>query len=441
MPKTGSRTGKELGALGIGTHDPVGSDMVVPKELRGKRALSTYRKMEFDASIGSFIYYVQMIMRNKQWTVTPFDASDAARADANFLETNIKGMSSPFSSVISEALKMLIYGFSVFEIVYALDNGSVVWRKFAPRAQVSVNRWIKDSEGGLEAMVQEDTEKYREITIPITKLLLFRPEVSLGNPWGVSLLRNAYESWYYGRNMRKIEAIGVERDLAGIPVGRVPSEILSSKAKPDEINLRNEWERSLKQLRRNEQEFILLPSDRDEKGHYEYDLELLKSAGNRQHDLDKVIYRYDAKVLTTLLADFLILGHNSVGTYGLGQNKSDMLLTSMEGIAKSIADVFNEIAVTRLFMLNGNTSQDLPKLEAPEFVSMDLKTLAGFLRTAGVQVDDLETQNILRGKVGLPEVVELKADKLEPEVVEPEVDPKTEEGSESAKEDADELES
>jgi len=45
-----------------------------------------------------------------------------------------------------------------------------------------------------------------------------------------SILRNAYTSYEYVNNLQSIEAIAVERELAGIPVARIPAEYLSGDA-------------------------------------------------------------------------------------------------------------------------------------------------------------------------------------------------------------------
>ena len=59
-------------------------------------------------------------------------------------------------------------------------------------------------------------------TIPMSKALLFRTKSRKNNPEGRSILRNAYRSWYFKRRIQEIEGIGIERDLAGLPVMHGP---------------------------------------------------------------------------------------------------------------------------------------------------------------------------------------------------------------------------
>lgn len=411
----------EVGSLGVSTGSPVGDNMKTPKELRGAAALRTFEHMQSDSIIGTFMYFMRMTFRAKEWNVEPFDESAEARADADFIQDSLDGMTSKFNSVVSEALSMVVYGFSVFEIVYKLnDDGKIVWRKFAPRAQTSIDGWKIDKEGGLDGVKQKTANGWDTVTIPIEKCLLFRPEVTLANPWGKSLLIPAYIPWYLRQKLNQYQLIGVERDYAGILSARVPSQYLSANATDDDKAFMKQIEKALSQLRRNEREYIALPSDRDANGNLKFEVELMKSGGTRQHDLKSMLQEIKVEILMTFLADFLILGHGNVGTYALGVTKSDLLLSSIEGLAQAVVDVINDFAIPRVMELNGNTSGNYPTLTTPEFSKMDTTSLTNFLRGASIDLTDHETQNHLRRMMGLPELDE--TDVTEP-VAEPDPEP------------------
>ena len=48
-----------------------------------------------------------------------------------------------------------------------------------------------------------------------------------------------------------------------------------------------------------------------------YDLKLLSTGGRRQFDTNAIIARYDARIAMSCLADFILLGHDKVGTLAL----------------------------------------------------------------------------------------------------------------------------
>ena len=90
-------------------------------------------------------------------------------------------------------------------------------------------------------------------------------------PSGRSILRNAYTSYEYLNNLQAIEAIAVERELAGIPVARIPAEYLSGDASSAQSGFVHNLQQILRDVKFNEQGYIILPSDTypDKDGHPE----------------------------------------------------------------------------------------------------------------------------------------------------------------------------
>ena len=66
--------------------------------------------------------------------------------------------------------------------------------------------------------------------IPVEKLVHFRTSSLNDDPSGRSILRNAYTSYHFATHIEMIESIAAERELNGIPVGRVPAEYLAPNA-------------------------------------------------------------------------------------------------------------------------------------------------------------------------------------------------------------------
>ena len=140
------------------------------------------------------------------------------------------------------------------------------------------------------------------------------------------MLRGAYFPYQYLRRIQEYEAIGVERDLAGLPVAWVPNEWLTS-SEPEVTMAVNKMTQMVKDVRRNEREGLVLPMmyEPDLTGAMSHnkalDFELLSSGGSRQFDTDKIITRYNQQVAMSLLGDFVTLGHDGVGSYALGAVK------------------------------------------------------------------------------------------------------------------------
>jgi hypothetical protein len=234
------------------------------------------------------------------------------------------------------------------------------------------------------------------VMIPTNKSLYYRTTTLNNDPSGRSVLRNAFVSYTYLNKIQEFEAIAIERELHGVPVGRMPAEYLSSDATPEQQELRMNFERILRDLKKNEQGFALLPSDlyvdADGKPTNQrlMDLELITANGSRSIDIDPVVRRYQHDIARSVMAEFMMLGSGS-GSYALSKSKTDLFLRSLESYINTIVDVLNKQLVERLWQLNGLPFETMPKLEAGDVAPHDLKEIASFLRNlngANINVAD-----------------------------------------------------
>ena len=389
-------------------------------QLRGRRGLLVYREMaDNDPVIGSILYAIEKVVLRLEWRIDPLDQTPEAEELAKFVDECLEDMSDSFDQTLASILSMLVYGFSFHEIVYKVrggdvenpqrkskhNDGKIGWRKFPIRAQETLNNWMMDTEGGIQGFRQMDPTGGGFREIPIDKGLLFRTTVNKNNPEGRSLLRNCFRPWYYKRRIEEIEAIGIERDLAGLPVAKVPPEYLSSGATAEQQSVLAEITKIVQNIKRNEQEGIIFPKMYDENNNEMFSLELLSSGGSRQFDTDKIIGRYDQRISMSVLSDFILLGHEQVGSFALGSQKMDLWTMSVEAIAKSIAEVFNQYAIPRLLKLNGMNTELCPYLTYGEVSSVDLQALGDYVQKligAGALTPDDKLEAYLREQASLP---------------------------------------
>lgn len=389
--------------------------------LTGRKALEVWRAMkDNDALVGAVLLAIDSLVRQVDWRVEQKEASDE---DVEFLEGCMDDMSSSWGDCISEILSMLPFGFSFHEIVYKkrqgpqkpgsktpsskFSDGKVGWRKLPGRAQETLDHWEFDDEGGVSAFVQRAYPDFEDKPIPMEKGLLFRTTVYKNNPEGRSILRSAYVSWFYKKRIQTIEGTGIERDLAGFPVFWLPAEYLRDDASPAEKAVVNTYIQMGENIRRDKQEFMIMPLAYDDKGNKAFDFSLTASAGTRTFDLNQVIGRYNQEIAMSALADFILLGHERVGSFALSDDKTDMFAVALGTILDIIADVFNRYAVPRLFDLNAMDLTALPEIAHGDIESPDLAKLAAFLTSlsgSGMPLfPDTELENWLREQAGMPE--------------------------------------
>lgn len=339
---------------------------------------------------------------------------------AEFVESCFLDMSHSWEDTLSSIMSFIPYGWSYHEIVYkrrkgpdqkdgskrsTFDDGKIGWRKFALRSQDSKLRWEFDEGDDLNGMWQLAPGNPM-VYLPIEKCLLFRTTTAKGNPEGRSALRNAFRPWYFKKRIEEIEAVGIERDLAGLPVAWVPYEYLTSSATPEQQQVVEQVKMIARNIKRDEQEGVVWPQAFDEGGNKLFDLTLLSTGGQRQFDTDKIIARYDQRIAMVMLADFILLGHEKVGSHSLGASKIDLFTAAIEAWLFHIADVFNKHAIPRLLKLNGIDIKYAPKLTFGSIQPVDLEALGSFLGSvsaAGMPLfPDDELDSYLRTKAGFP---------------------------------------
>lgn len=414
-------------------------------QLKGTRGQKVYREMvENDSIIGSILFSVEMLFRKVRWKCEPaigedddkdYPSDEAVKAAQWLNGVLFEDMEITWDEFISDALTMLHYGWAWFEVIYKprmaipsnlvdsnfplysrgskFDDGKVGIRTLALREQTSLDHWEYDEQAGvLHGLWQMPPFGGALRYIPIEKSILFRPKHAGGNPEGRSALRNAYRSWYMLKHVQEIEMIAIERELNGLPVIRLPRELMASQTDKDKAVVQ-EYMRMGRDVKFNEQGYIILPSDpwRDADGafsqHRLVDFELVSARGSRAVDTDKVTKRYQYDIARTFLADFIMLGISDRGSYALSSSKIDLFLTAAEGWLETIATTLDTQLITRLWDLNGFDPATRPRLRPGRIASTDLGELGEFIRnasSAGMPLfPDRELENRIRDEAGFPE--------------------------------------
>jgi len=268
-------------------------------------------------------------------------------------------------------------------------------------------RWEIDDEGGIQGLWQVAPPNFETSFIPIEKALLFRTETHKNNPEGRSILRNAYRSWYFLKRIQEIEAIGIERDLAGLPTMQVPLELLSTNATAAQKQVVDDFRDMIQRIRRDEYEGVVIPSETDFDGNPSgYKFSLLGAGGRRPVDVNEIVKRYESRLAMSVLGEFVLLGMDQVGSYSLSSNKTALFSKALGTYLSSIASVFNDFAIPRLLKLNGVTDPGLyPYIEFNDIETPDVQELAGALSGltgSGLITPDDELERWLRDYAGLP---------------------------------------
>lgn len=388
---------KELGVDG-GYDYRYGSrlDDLIPA-LRGHHGIRKYREMrDNDPVIGAILASIEMLSRGAKWKFAASSRSKAAREGAAFAQSIFDDMELTFDDFLTDAMSMLPYGFSLFEIVLnRTKSGGVGIAKLAPRPQWTIESFTypTTNSGTIDGVVQQTTRG--TIKIPASRLLHLRATSSNNDPYGRSILRNAYRSYVYVTHITEYEAIAIERELNGLPVGRIPADYMKSDASPEKILFFNKMKEILRDVKKNEQGYVIIPSDvyEDEDGKPSavrmVDFELLASKGTRDIDTGKTVVRHQQDIARTVMADFLMLGQNDRGSFAMSKSKSDIFVKAMRSFLNAICAPINKQLLPMLWELNGLPENTRPTLVYENLAAVDLAELGLFIKNISAAGADL----------------------------------------------------
>ncbi|NBW08359.1 MAG: hypothetical protein EBR82_10060 [Caulobacteraceae bacterium] len=383
-----------------------------------------YRRRDFremadnDPTIGGMLYSIETMIRGVEWVIQPCeDDFEDMQGHAAWLHNALfSEMDTGFADHINEALSMLVYGFSVFEVVYKkLPDGKLGISTLNERVQETLLQWyIKDDviTGVKQQIFGGDNS--RIVDIPSTRLLHYRTTTKRNNPEGRSILRACYAPYLRKKYAEQNEIIGIQRDLSGIPQMTLPMEYLAADASADKKTYVEAIKRILATIQKNEQSGIIVPSDtyEDNTGKptnvRKFEFSLVASAGTRANNTTEIINRYDEAILRSCIAEFQKLGsQGSGGSYSLGDVKLGLFYKSLQCYIDNIAATFNNQLIKKLWLLNGWDIAYMPKLKGVGLQDVDVTELSEAVKNftlAGVLdlTNNPAVSDFVADKLGLP---------------------------------------
>lgn len=395
------------------------------RELRFPEACKTFRTMAQDATIAAALSLFEMMVGRVDWEVDIGVEPDAAMiARGKFLEECINDMDHTFASFIKEVTSAFTYGYCINEKVYRRrlnrngskynDNKVGFW-KLPVRSQDTVRKWLYSEDGrdllGVQQSIAavQDGMRYMNlasvngspyIDIKRNKFLLFRVDAKRDNPEGNSPLKGCYFAWKYRTLIEEQEAVGVTRDMNGMPTLYLPPRYMSEDATEAEKGIYEYYKNVIRNIQMNEQSGLILPQAFDPESKQPlFKFELTSTMGTKMYDTDAIIRRWDNKILTVLFSDMLKLGQDQTGSYSLAGAKTNLMAMAIEARLQEIADVLNNDLIPQLFALNGEAPDaELPKLKFGDLDEVDLDEFSKGVQRMG-SVGGIEFDRPMANKI------------------------------------------
>jgi len=336
------------------------------------RAVKQYLEMRDYYIVATMLDAVKLPLLKAPFVTEPAEAQTPGDiAAAQWLHQNMTHMHrQTWNSHAEDMLSSIDFGWANAEIVLEKRNDGRFWlRNVDPRGQETLERWTFDSDRKDEVieMIQRDPNTNDLIPIPLSKCVHATFRGRKGNPEGHSILLSLHWPYRMLRDFEVFEAIGVERDVGGMPVAELPEGNITEQ---DEDDL----EEALKGMRRDENEYLITPPGVKINPY---------GSSSKMYDIGSVIERKKKEILMRMFAQFLMLGMEQVGTQALVRGSQDFFNLAIGAIQESVVEAWNQQLVPYLFSFNyfpGMT--DLPKIVWMPPGKVDIGSLIATLNQA-----------------------------------------------------------
>ena len=346
------------------------------RDLQWPTAAKTFKKMTYSAPINASLSLYDNIISKVTWRTKPIkDATDEELKQAAFIQECLDDMDIPFRQVILDSLSANMFGFAIQEKVFRRRNSNsgsmyndnkIALRKLSIRNQETIDKFIYDDSGEIVGVKQNLSNvgnnswygrklTQTEVVIPRSKYMHVTVGNARGNPFGVSPLRNVYICWRFLECLSEMEASGAQRDLSGVPILKVPAQLMSADASPDQKAILENLKNIIRNLQANSQSGVIIPSTVDDTTRTPlFDISLLSDNGGKKNfDLNQIKQYYQAQIYSSLFCDIILMGSTNSGSFNLGSLKNSLLGTAVEAMLDNIVEAFNRDVIRHLYVLNG----------------------------------------------------------------------------------------
>lgn len=409
MATTRKRTApNELGDSGVQIFNGIIQSDEYRPELRGRYAIKTYDEMRRgDATVHAGLMAVKYPIISVPWTAEA-GGEDAVDAEAKELvEYNFTEIIN-WRETLTDMLTMLDFGFYVAELVFdwrnVNGNDRIVLTKIAYRKQTTIESWeTKDHQPGIQQRMSDGTS----VSIPWDKIIVLSHQKEGDNWEGMSILRSAYQNWYYKKTFYQIDAVKHERQALGVVKIQYP--------KGADQKMRDEAKAAAANVRANERAYIEQPEG--------WEIEFMDMMANTTADPKESIAHHDRQILKNMQVQYIDIGsQSSSGSFSASTDQRALLEMQDQAIAEQIAAAVNDIIVKKIVDLNFTVS-DYPKWKPGRIAREDVAVLADAvqkLTTAGYLTPSDEDEEHARSVIHFPDMNEdLKGQERKPQPVVP----------------------
>ena len=395
----------EIGTIGLNSIKAF-TNFMQPYETRFPESIRTYKEMGEDPDVATALdaTYIFVDRAFFDFEIKYNVKSAKSRKAAKFVDFALRNMNAPLRQYVRSLLTYKQFGFAFAEKVFELDDDPkspyfgyyrITKLAFRPQDTIDLSQPFTYSADGRSILTVNQNITGSMVTpgtnvnllgrkeIPMDKVIYVGSNITENNPLGVSPLLAVYRSWREKSLIQEFEVVGVSKDLGGMPVLMVPSDILnraSLNPMGDEAQSLRVLQANIANLHAGEQSYMVLPSDVYEGTVMrQYDLVFQGVAGTgKQFDTQALIKQRKLDIYNRFGAGVLIMGDGDGGSYSLSDNKQTLLSHFIERDVDIITEALNTQLIPQMLRLNGIflSEEDMPKFVSDDIGDPNIETNA-----------------------------------------------------------------
>lgn len=368
--------------------------------LRGQDKYRTYSNMLANVSIvAAGVRYFLNLTAKAEWVFTPSEHDTEgvyAKMAADVLKEDPR---TSWHRIVRRAAMYRFYGFSLQEwTARRRPDGVITFSDIAPRAQRSIARWDVEDTGDVQGVWQLSPQTQRELYIPRGKCLYLVDDTLTDSPEGLGLFRHLVAAAHRLKEYERLEGVGFETDLRGVPVARGPFTELARMVTNGEIT-KQERDRIESPVRdfitnhiKGPKLGMLLDSapytSEDEAGRPssvpQWEIDLLKAGATSLPELAASITRVNREMARVLGVEQLMLGEDSAGSFALSKDKTNSFFLLVDGTLLELAEMVRTDLLWPIWQLNGWPEEMFPKVSTEAIRYQDIDQITAALRDLAV---------------------------------------------------------
>lgn len=328
------------------------------------------------AIVGAGVRFFLNLISSVSWKFEPSNPNDLeSKRYSERVQYILNDMETPWHRVVRRASMYRFYGFSIQEWTAKLNaENEIGFLDIEPRPQSTIERWEVDDHGSVLGAWQRNPNNQAEVLLPRYKILYCVDDTLHTSPEGIGVFRNIVESAQRLQRYLQLEGFGYEMDIRGVPIGRAPLSKIQKMVDDGDIDkaqaaaIKEPIENILKNHVKNPYLSLLLDSvtytstdDAETPSQVkEWDIEFAKSEVGSQDSIAKAIERETFYIAILLGIEGLLLGGTKVGTYSLGDNKSNNLALIIDSTLREVSETVQNDIIKPLFSMNGWPDDKMP---------------------------------------------------------------------------------